>query len=156
MNPISISQAFGSAPPRSPAVLCLQGPDGSTDMILVQWFTWLNIKRNPMISYAMESSASLGLNAEEKQPVYLAFPPLNEALPYKAGIRTAAEGKTKEYPSGISPVTAEGIPVMIPKDSQVVLKVTIAGSYKYPFRKVRIFNCNLEEALGEYDDEITI
>ena len=64
MQSIPVSEAFGIAPPRRPAVLCLPGPDGSTDLIATQWFTWLNLKRNPMLSYALERSANLGLNVE--------------------------------------------------------------------------------------------
>ena len=68
MISITPSQAFGSAPPRRPAVLCIKGPDGSTDMIMTQWFSWLNMKRNPMISYAMETTVSLGdLTPDERE-----------------------------------------------------------------------------------------
>ena len=52
MNTISILDAFGNAPPRSPCVLCVPNPLGGTDMILTEWFSWLNIKRNPMLSLA--------------------------------------------------------------------------------------------------------
>ncbi|MBQ1492753.1 MAG: hypothetical protein IIZ39_12415 [Blautia sp.] len=34
----------------------------------------------------------------------------------------------------------------IPKGTTVVLLCTLAGAYNYPFKKVRIFNCNLEQA----------
>lgn|GEM_PF-1358100 len=152
MEPISVSHAFASAPPRHPAVLCVKGPDNSTDMIMTQWFTWLNIKRNPMISYAMETTANLGLNVEENTHVYLAFPPVHTALLYKAGVRTASEGKSKEYPSGIEPIKIPNVPVEIPRESETVLHISIAGSYKYPFRKIRIYNCSLEEAFGENDE----
>ena len=72
MQSIPVSEAFGIAPPRRPAVLCLPGPDGSTDLISTQWFTWLNLKRNPMLSYALERSANLGLNVETDGVLYLA------------------------------------------------------------------------------------
>ena len=99
MISITPSQAFGNAPPRRPAVLCIKGPDGSTDMIMTQWFSWLNMKRNPMISYAMETTVSLGLNVKDSDEIYLAFPPVKDALLYKAGVRTAYEGKDK--PCGV-------------------------------------------------------
>ena len=157
MISITPSQAFGSAPPRRPSVLCLKGPDGSTDMIMTQWFSWLNMKHNPMISYAMETTVSLGLNVKDNDEVYLAFPPVKDALLYKAGVRTACEGKDKPLPKGIVPVTVPGVPVQVPQKTQVILRCTIAGSYKYPFKKVRIYNCNLEEALAEPDeDEIIV
>ncbi|MCQ2454242.1 MAG: hypothetical protein MJ136_06840 [Clostridia bacterium] len=82
MKTISVSEAFALAPPRRPAVLCIKGPNGSTDMIMTSWFNWLNIKRQPMISYAMERTRSLGLNAAEMDELYLAFPPVNDALRY--------------------------------------------------------------------------
>lgn len=148
MKAIPVSRAFGAAPPRRPAVLCLKGPNGSTDMITAQWFNWLNLKRNPMITYAMETTASLGLNVDGGSEIILAFPPVKEALLYRAGVRTAAEGQEKQLPSGVETEAVPGLSVLVPARSDAVLRCTIAGHYKYPFKKVRIFNCNLEEALG--------
>ena len=153
MKEISVSEAFGSAPPRSPAVLCLKGADGSSDMILTEWFTWLNIKRQPMISFSMPRNASLGLNLSEGDPLILAFPPTEDALQYKQGIRTAADGRVKELPRWIHPVRREGLEAEIPEESKIVLQCTLAGAYNYPFKKVRIFNCNLEKAMGENTEE---
>lgn len=151
MNPISVSEAFSNAPPRSPAVLCLKGPDGATDMILTDWFTWLNIRRNPMLSFSMQRNASLGANLKEGDSFVLAFPTTSVALKYKQGVRTAAEGQEKKLPDGVEPVAVDGLPMLIPKNSEVVLRCILAGAYNYPFKKVRIFNCNLEEALGSQD-----
>ena len=151
MNPISVSEAFSNAPPRSPAVLCLKGPDGATDMILTDWFTWLNIKRNPMISFSMQRNASLGANLKEGDSFVLAFPTTSVALKYKQGVRTAAEGQEKKLPDGVEPIALDGLDVQIPKGSEVVLRCTLAGAYNYPFKKVRIFNCNLEKALGNLE-----
>ena len=110
-----------------------------------------------MISYAMETTVSLGLNVKDSDEIYLAFPPVKDALLYKAGVRTAYEGKDKPLPKGIVPVTVPAVPVQVPEKTEVILRCTIAGSYKYPFKKVRIYNCNLEEALGEPDeDEIIV
>ena len=153
MKILSVNQAFGMAPPRRPAVLCIAGPDGSTDMVMTQWFNWLNLKHNPMISYAMETTLSLGQNVKPNDTVDLAFPPVKEALLYKSGIRTAYDGKTKALPEGIVPVALPDVPVLVPEGSEAVLKCTIEGSYKYPFKKVRIYNCNLEEAQGESELE---
>ena len=148
MKTITVNEAFGNAPPRSAAVLCLRGPDGSSDMILVEWFTWLNVKRQPMISYSMSRGASLGLSLQEGDPLILAFPPRKVALRYASGIRTAGEGAEKQLPDGIHPSRTDGLEAEIPEESEVVLRCTLAGAYNYPFKKVRIFNCNLEEALG--------
>lgn len=148
MKTITVSEAFSNAPPRSRAVLCLRGPEGATDMILTEWFTWLNIRRNPMISFSMLRNASLGMNLKEGDAFALAFPPIDEAQAYRQGVRTAAEGKEKQLPKGVEPVPAEGLPMLIPRGSEVVLRCSLAGAYNYPFKKVRIFNCNLEEALG--------
>ncbi|MBQ6564039.1 MAG: hypothetical protein IJL88_09005 [Clostridia bacterium] len=151
MKILSVNQAFGMAPPRRPAVLCIAGPDGSTDMVMTQWFNWLNLKHNPMISYAMETTLGLGQNVKNNDTVYLAFPPVKEALRYKAGIRTARDGETKELPEDIVPRALPDIPVLVPEGTEAVLKCTIEGFYKYPFKKVRIYNCNLEEAQGEME-----
>ena len=148
MKEISVSEAFSEAPPRSPAVLCLKGPGGSTDIILTEWFTWLNIKRQPMISFSMARNASLGLNLSEGDPLVLAFPPVQDALQYRQGIRTAAEGERKDLPRWVHPAPVPGLPVLVPAESTLVLSCTLAGAYNYPFKKVRIFNCNLERALG--------
>ena len=149
MKSLTPLQAFGEAPPRSAAVLCVPGPNGSTDMILTEWFTWLNYRRNPMLSYSMHRSASLGLSVEPGSKLYLAFPPAEEALAYKAGVRTAAKGQEKEYPEGVKPVRTDNVPVEIPEGSTVVLCCTLERAYNYPFKKVRIFNCDLDEARGE-------
>ena len=148
MRQLTPLQAFELAPPRRHAVLCLPGPNGSTDMILVHWFTWLNMKRNPMIAYGMETTAALGLNVDTGSTVFLAFPPAKEALLYKKGIRTAEAGKEKTLPKGVVPVEIPGVALPAPQGTEAVLRCEIANSFKYPFRKVRIYNCNLEEARG--------
>ena len=154
MQPITPSQAFGIAPPRRPAVLCIKGPDGSTDMIKTEWFTWLNMKRQPMISFSMMRSASLGLNLKVGDALCLAFPPVEEAMLYRNGVRTAYDGKEKTLPEGVVPAQIGGVPVLVPQGSEAVLRCELAGAYNYPFKKVRIFNCNLEEALGnEMEDD---
>ena len=147
MKEISVTEAFGSAPPRSPAVLCLKGTDGSSDLILTEWFTWLNIRRQPMISFSMSRNAGMGLNLSTGDPLILAFPPTEDALQYKQGVRTAADGRVKELPRWIHPVREEGLEAEIPEESGIVLQCTLAGAYNYPFKKVRIFNCNLEKAM---------
>ena len=149
MQPIPVSEACGIAPPRRPAVLCLPGPDGSTDLIATQWFTWLNLKRNPMLSYALERSANLGLNVETDGVLYLAFPPVKDALIYQKGVRTASVGQEKKLPKGAVPCKLPGVPVEVPQGSELVLRCTLAGAYNYPFKKARICNCNLEEAWKE-------
>lgn len=153
MEALTVSQAFSIAPPRSTAVLCLKGPGGSTDLITAEWFTWLNIRRQPMISFSMMRTASLGLNLENDDELFLAFPPHQEAALYSAGIRTAQAGQEKKLPEGISLCALPGASVQVPSGSLVVLKCTLAGAYNYPFKKVRIFNCNLEEAQGEIDPD---
>ena len=149
MKLITVSEAFSNAPPRSAAVLCLQGPEGATDMILCDWFTWLNIRRNPMISFSLPRTTSLGIQLREGDPFLLAFPGKKTGLKYSQGIRTASE---KTYPEGVDPVREDGLPFLIPRGSEVILRCTLAGAYNYPFKKVRIHNCNLEEAFGDFKD----
>ena len=151
MESLTASQAFSMAPPRSAAVLCLKGPDGSTDLITTEWFTWLNLKRQPMISFSMVRSASLGLDLKTDDALVLAFPPRQEAEKYRAGVRTARDGQDKPLP--VEVCSLPDVCVQVPADSEVLLKCTLAGAYNYPFKKVRIFNCNLEEALGEPESE---
>ena len=153
MKTLTPAEAFSEAPPRSAAVLCVQGPEGCTDMILTDWFTWLNFKRQPMISFSMQRSASLGVQTREGETLYLAFPSREEALKYKAGFRTAAPGQEKTPPDGIRPRRAEGVSVQIPAGTEVTLRCVLANAYNYPFKKVRIFNCNLEEALLHAPEE---
>ena len=148
MNTITILDAFGSAPPRSPCVLCIPGPGGGTDMILAEWFSWLNIKRNPMLSFSLQRDAAFGPALREGDRFVLAFPPENPARGYKQGLRLTAEELEKK--PGFLKVP--GLPAAIPKGSAVALSCTLANAYNYPFKKVRIFNCNLEDALGEPED----
>ena len=71
---LSPSEAFQIAVPRRPAVLCLKRGE-ETQLIAVSWFTWLNMRRQPMISYAMERSAALGLDLQENDELYLVCMP---------------------------------------------------------------------------------
>ena len=148
MEPISVSHAFEIAPPRRAAVLCLQGPHGSTDMIATQWFTWLNLRRQPMLSFSLECSASLGLNLSADDKLLLAFPPEADVPGFLNGVRTAEKGREKTLPAGVETAEVVGCPMLLPARSEVALRCTLAGSYRFPFKKVRIFNCNLDEALG--------
>ena len=143
MNPISVTDAFGDAPPRSPCVLCMKTAQGFT-LQLTEWFTWLNIKRNPMLSFSMPRGGEAAL-LREGDSFLLAFPPAEEALRYRAGARSAFG---EELPVGTIMAETDGVSIPVPKGSEVVLHCTLAGAYNYPFKKVRIFNCNLEEALG--------
>ena len=79
MNSITVSEAFSNAPPRSAAVLCVKGERGRTDLMLTEWFTWLNMKRNPMISFSLPRSAEPGKRLQEGDSFVLAFPLLAEA-----------------------------------------------------------------------------
>lgn len=154
MKQFTVSQAFSEAPPRSAAVLCKKGPSGSTDIITTEWFTWLNLKHQPMISFSMPRSASLGLNLEVDEEFFLAFPPRDEAVRFAAGVRTAEQGKEKQLPDGVQVMEVPGVPVLVPQRSKVILRCTLAGSYNFPFKKVKIFNCNLEDAQGEIESEL--
>ena len=163
MKTISVSEAFGNAPPRSAAVVCMQGTGGATDMMLADWFTWLNIKRNPMISFSLPRKADMAARLQEGDSFVLAFPRLTEARRYEHAVSAEANCSEEDcaevglsktdcsvQPSGNVPETTavKGLSVRVPRGSQVLLRGTIAGAYNYPFKKVRIFNCNLEEALG--------
>ena len=138
MKTITVSEAFAYAPPRSACVLCLKRARGSTDMILTEWFTWLNIKRNPMISFSLPRGVAKDLR--EGDDFVLAFPPTETALKYKNGINISSENTL--------PAVSGSVPFPVPGDTAVALYCTLAGAYNYPFKKVRIFNCNLEEAYG--------
>ena len=148
MNSISVTDAFGNAPPRSPCVLCVPKPVGGTDMVLVESFSWLNIKRNTMLCFSLLRDAPFGRDLREGEPFVLAFPPENLARGYKQGLRLTAEDLEKK-PGFLKP---DALPAAIPRGSAVALSCTLAGAYNYPFKKVRIFNCNLEDALGEPED----
>lgn len=141
MKSITVSDAFACAPPRSACVLCMKGQQGSTDMILTEWFTWLNIRRNPMISFSLPRDAAFGKDLREGDSFVLAFPPPDTALKYRQGVHISAEN--------MLPAVSAEVPVPIPGDSVVALHCTLAGAYNYPFKRVRIFNCNLEEACGD-------
>ena len=147
MRAIPVTEAFSIAPPRRPAVLCLPGPGASTDMVMTQWFTWLNLKRQPLLSYALNRTGGMGLDVATEDALYLAFPPVKEALLYQDGVRTARPGETKDLPKGVHPCRVSGIPVEVPRGSELILRCTLGGAYNYPFKKVRICNCNLEEAV---------
>ncbi len=147
MKAISVSDAFSNAPPRSAAVLCVKGAGGRTDMLLTEWFTWLNFKRNPMISFSLPKNSEIGSRLRNGDSFVLAFPLLTEAKRYQQPVSADADGQEPET------MAADALPVRVPKGSEVLLRCTLAGAYNYPFKKVRIFNCNLEEALGCMDSK---
>lgn len=135
MVKITVSEAFGFVPPRRPAVLCLLRDEGGTDLVSTQWFTWLNITKQPMLSYSMERSATVGVNVASGEEVWLAFPPEKEAALYSSGVsKPPAEA------------TAGELPVVLPVHCEVVFRCRISHAYNYPFKKVRIFNCDLVQA----------
>ena len=37
---------------------------------------------------------------------------------------------------------------LVPAQTEVILRCTLFGAYNYPFKKTRIFNCNLEKAFA--------
>ena len=135
MVKITVSEAFGFVPPRRPAVLCVRRSDGGTDLISTQWFTWLNFTRQPMISYSMERSSKMGLNVSSGDEIFLAFPPEKEAALYSSGVsKSLAETAASEFS------------VALPVNCEVVFHCRISHAYNYPFKKVRIFNCDLDES----------
>ena len=144
---VSVSQAFGEAPPRSTPVVCFRGPEGSTDLVAATWFTWLNLKRQPMLSFSLNREIGMGGTLESDDILYLAFPSAKDASPYEKGVRTAAPGKEKPLPDGVELGRFAGVPLPLPVRARIILRCTLAGAYNYPFRKVRIYNCNLVEAL---------
>ena len=148
MNPISVTDAFGNAPPRSPCVLCMKTAQGYT-LQLTEWFTWLNIRRNPMISFSLPRSAELSKTLREGDYFVLAFPRLEEAKRYREPILADAPAQDEDQET--ETVLEDGLDVRTPAGSEVLLRCTLAGAYNYPFKKVRIFNCNLEEARGISD-----
>lgn len=143
MKTISVSDAFSNAPPRSAAVLCVKGERGRTDLLLTDWFTWLNMKRNPMLSFSLPRASAIGARLKEGDSFVLAFPRLEEARRYQQLISADADTQEPE----VTPMDG----VQVPKGSEVLLLCTLAGAYNYPFKKVRIFNCNLEEAKGDFE-----
>ena len=149
MKTISVSEAFSNAPPRSAAVLCVRGRRGGTDLVLTEWFSWLNIRRNPMISFSLPRTSETGKNLQEGDALVLAFPPLEEAKRYREAVNVNSEGRGQDAPET---VPEDGLNVRTPGGSEVLLCCTLAGSYNYPSKKVRIFNCNLEEARGNFRD----
>ena len=150
MNTITVTEAFSNAPPRSAAVLCVRGDKGHTDLLLAEWFTWLNIKRNPMISFSLPRNDAIAQRLREGDSFVLAFPPLEVAKKYRNAV--SADSENAEPCSGPETVLEDGMGVLTPKGSEVLLRCTLAGMYNYPFKKVRIFNCNLEEAKGTMEN----
>lgn len=138
MIPVTVSAAFSNAPPRSPCVLCARDTHGGAYLILTEWFTWLNMTRNPMLSFSMPRGA---VELREGDGFTLAFPSAEEALLFKHAVKMEAGAP---LPAG----TVELASLPIPRGSVVALRCTLAGAYNYPFKKVRIFNCNLEDAFG--------
>lgn len=139
MKKITVSEAFGNAPPRSAAVLCARD-NGLTSLELTDWFTWLNITRNPMISFSLPRTSRIGKGLRNGDSFVLAFPKPEEAERYREPV-CAGDGDAET-------VLMDGEAIRVPRGSQVLLRCTLAGAYHYPFKKVRIFNCNLEEATG--------
>ena len=144
MKELTPSQAFNIAPPRRPAVLCVQGKDGMTGMMKTEWFSWLNMKNQPMLSFSIARDAGFDLREDDK--LYLTFPPVEEAQTYRKGAYAPMENG--KLPGGMQTRKVNALPVVIPAGAELVLCCTLAYAYNYPFGKVRIHNCNLDEALS--------
>ena len=133
---ISPKDAFSLAPPRSPAVLCYRTDRGDSRLVLTEWFSWLNFVRNPMISFSLERSSPAASTLKEDAELVLAILVPKKALKFK-----------EEVVAGHTNLSlSEYVGSVIPADSEILLKCTLASAYNYPFKKVRIFNCNLIEA----------
>lgn len=141
MDKITAQQAFYIAPPRRPAVLCMRNADGSVRYIMTEWFSWLNMKHQPMLSFSMPRGT---LELKEKDAFLLAFPSPEEALLYKQGFTVSGGEKPTDMPELIN---VSAVSAQVPNGSELVLWCTLASAYNFPFKKVRIFNCNLDEAL---------
>jgi hypothetical protein len=116
-------------------------------LIKVEWFSWLNTRRQPMITYSMFRDAGIGLDLRDDDPLVLAFPPAEDAPKYKDGIYAAADMKDEQVlPDGISLCRPDELKVSVPANSKIVLVCSLSHAYNYPFKKVRIFNCDLEAA----------
>ena len=88
----------------------------------------------------------MGLDLQENDELYLAFPEPRAVEGFKAGLhaRPAPEGQEDETDSRVT--NQYGLPVILPAGTEIVLRCTLAHAYNYPFKKVRIFNCNFEDA----------
>ena len=147
---MTASEAFQIAVPRSPAVLCL-ARGAETELIAVEWFTWLNLTHQPMISFSMQRSARYGLDLKDGDALYLAFPPTKEVAQFKAGL--SASSTAIQDGSSDAPTVCPCGDILVPSGSEIVLKCTLSRAYNFPFKKVRIFNCNFEEATVLKEEE---
>lgn len=144
MKTISVHQAFASAPPRRPAVLCVREAE-QTRLKATLWFTWLNIKHQPMLSFALERDAGLSLRTGDE--LTLAFPPVGQTALYQEGL--CISQREENLPQGVM----READLLLPEGSQVVLRCSLSNAYNYPFKNVRIYICDLEEALGAQLEE---
>ncbi len=141
---LSPSEAFQTAVPHRPAVLCIKRGE-ETQLISVSWFTWLNMRNQPMISYAMERSAAMGLDLESGDELYLAFPDSHSVSNFKSGLRARPRPDDAEDEADSRVMTHPALPVILPAGTEIVLRCTLSRAYNFPFKKVRIFNCNYED-----------
>lgn len=142
MKKVSISYAFSAAPPRRPGVVCFP-TQGKTLWKATLWFTWLNMKHQPMLSFALERNSGVNLRTEDV--FLLAFPPVAETEKYKELVQPEEEQGNV--------LAMEETCALVPQNSEVILRCTVSHAYNYPFKNVRIFNCNLEEALCAEPEE---
>lgn len=77
----------------------------------------------------------------------LAFPPVGQTALYQEGL-CIGEGE-ENLPQGV----IREADLLLPEGSQVVLRCSLSNAYNYPFKNVRIYNCDLEEALGAQLEE---
>ena len=139
MNEIPIMQAFSLAPPRSFPTLFLTRRDGRPDRIAVDWFNWLNMKRQPMLTFAVDKNIGKEIALNEDEKFALVFPSQDPAAPRE----------TKQT------VRIPDFPEAGPDNAGAVLICTLSNAYNVPFGKARIFNCNLETAWGGFGEADT-
>ena len=146
MKTISAEEAFAACPPSSHPVLCRAISSDRTELILLPWFTWLNTKRQPMLSFSLERTSPVCSDLKRGDTFYLAFLPDEIALNYREGYRTAEKGVLKRLPESVELMQPEEMPLQVPAETRYLFRCGLSHAYNYPFSKTRIFNCDLSEA----------
>jgi len=125
LEEVSIQESFSRSQPGSSAVLCIKRNSSETEMVAVDWFSWLNMRHQPMLSCAVKKDALSGVKLSADDELILAVVP-------GAGPETDRNG-----------AQLDDLSMRVPRNATLIFQCTVFGQYNYPFKKVRIINLNL-------------
>lgn len=150
MEKISLPQASGLTSPNPVTLVCMQKPDGSTNLATVSWWTYLSYNPN-MIAYAMAKTSYSGERVRETQKVILTIPGEKIAGAVMSCGSTTGRNTDKIAEFGIEMQEVPDSEIKIPLHSRVAIKCSLKEFIETGDHYLYI--CNVEDVYGNAQEE---